>query len=87
LPEFNVRSPSFLHMLYYGEDFAHLDAYTLISTRQLLSLDLSATLQTRCLIIEWGELIKDIISQYNAKILQAKIQYSSMKKREITLEI
>lgn len=81
LPEHKVTSPSFLHMLLYGEDFAHIDAYTFKSKEAFIALSVEELLITRCIIIEWGELVEDILNNFDAEILKIKLHYGEEKKR------
>jgi len=76
LPEFSVTSPSFLHVLLYGENFAHIDSYTIKSEQALAGLDLPNMLENRCLIFEWGELFGEFLSNLDAEILEVKLSYS-----------
>ena len=62
-------SPSFLHLLLYGNNFAHIDAYTLQSKEALFSLSIEEILEERCLIVEWGELFLNELRIFDAKIL------------------
>ena len=78
LPEFDVKSPSFLHALYYGSDFAHLDAYTFASQEAFLSLDIPEILYDRCLIIEWGELVNFDI--FDVEIIKVHMKINNNKR-------
>jgi len=81
LPEFQVASPSFLHMLIYGKDdgpkFAHIDAYTLKSKEAFLALGIEELLQTHCIIIEWGELVEEIVQMFDAKVIKIEMRYEN----------
>jgi tRNA threonylcarbamoyl adenosine modification protein YjeE len=73
LKEYQVSSPSFLHMLFYGEDFAHIDAYMIKSQESFLTLDLNDILEQRCLIVEWGDLVKDAIQLFERQVLELEL--------------
>ena len=88
LPEFEVASPSFLHMLVYGKEdnleenfennlFAHIDAYTFKSRESFLALSIEELLETHCIIIEWGELVADIVNILDAKVIKIEIGYEN----------
>jgi len=86
LSEHSVQSPSFLHALEYGEDFLHIDAYTFDNPKKIYELNLEEYLKTRCIIIEWGNLIKDLVNIFEAKIYEIEIkeiQKKSAKERFI----
>jgi tRNA threonylcarbamoyladenosine biosynthesis protein TsaE len=88
LPEYEINSPSFLHALFYGDDFAHIDAYTFKSREAFLNLDLPDILSSRCVIIEWGDLFKDILEQFDARIIKIAIEHSfEANLRTITIEL
>lgn len=63
LHEYPVGSPSFLHALTYGNSFIHIDAYTL-SKENFINLDLENSLIDKCVIIEWGNLVADVVSNF-----------------------
>ena len=84
LPEYSVTSPSFLHMLLYGNDFAHIDAYTFKSKEQFLALCIEELLLTRCVIIEWGELLDDVLINFDAKIIKINLDYGENETRILT---
>lgn len=77
IPE--ARSPSFLHMLLYDGDgslqFAHIDAYTLRNTSDILLLGLEELLPVKCVIVEWGELVQTELSLYNARQIKIQLDY------------
>lgn len=69
LYEYPVASPSFLHALTYGSDFLHIDAYTLTKER-FISLSVPDSLLDKCVIIEWADLVKDILTNFlNTKVM------------------
>lgn len=67
LKEYHVSSPSFLHALYYGEDFIHVDAYNL-NKESLLNLNLEEMIKDRCIMIEWGNLVKGFLENISSNI-------------------
>lgn len=73
LSEYPVHSPSFLHSLEYG-DFLHIDAYTL-SKERFIELDLVEALSHQCVIVEWGELVIDIINNLECPKITLTISY------------
>lgn len=79
LNEYDVVSPSFLHALYYGDIFFHIDAYTL-NEEQFLALSIEDYIDSKCIIIEWGELYQHLITQFNAKIIQINLKYEKNKR-------
>lgn len=84
LPEFQVASPSFLHMLIYGENgeqkFAHIDAYTLKSKEAFLALGIEELLHTHCIIIEWGQLVEEIVEIFDARVIKIEMRYENDKR-------
>lgn len=85
LPEYDVSSPSFLHLQYYGEDFAHIDAYMINSINHFLNLEISDILDSRCLIIEWGNLVLEGVNLFDAKIINIDMFFDDEKNRIIKL--
>ena len=71
---YKAISPSFLHMLLYGNNFAHIDAYTFKSKEAFLSMSLEELLEERCIIIEWGELFLKEIKNFDAKIVHIEMK-------------
>ncbi|WP_342261966.1 tRNA (adenosine(37)-N6)-threonylcarbamoyltransferase complex ATPase subunit type 1 TsaE [Alphaproteobacteria bacterium endosymbiont of Tiliacea citrago] len=84
LKEYKVSSPSFLHALTYGE-FLHIDAYTL-TKEQFLLLNIEEELESKCIIIEWGNLVENIVKNFLATKIKLNIDYHN-EKREIVLMI
>lgn len=74
LPEFNVASPSFLHALQYGDHFLHIDAYTM-TKNQFIELAIEELLFDKCIIIEWGNLVEDILSRFVASRFIINMNY------------
>jgi tRNA threonylcarbamoyl adenosine modification protein YjeE len=87
LYEYKVNSPSFLHMLLYGEHFAHIDAYTFKSKEAFIALSIEELLLNRCIIIEWGELIEDVLNNLDAQIIKLRLNYGENNQRFLTYEI
>lgn len=80
LPEHEVKSPSFLHILIY-ENFAHIDAYTFKSKEAFLACNIQELLEEKCLIIEWGELFEETLNLFEAKIIKIEMQYDEFNEK------
>lgn len=74
---YNVKSPSFLYLLQYGENIFHMDAYNIKSQQHFLSFDIPHILENGCLIIEWGILVKDFIKDFECNVLEFEIIFKN----------
>lgn len=86
VPEQKVSSPSFLHALLYGDNFAHIDAYTFKSKEAFFALGIEEMLETRCVIIEWGDLTEDLFNFFECKIIKINLKKINENEREISIE-
>jgi tRNA threonylcarbamoyl adenosine modification protein YjeE len=78
--EYKVQSPSFLHALFYGNDFAHIDAYTFKSKEALFSMGIEEILEERALIIEWGNLYEKELEVFDAEIIKLEFYFEGEKR-------
>ena len=53
--------------------FAHIDAYTFKSREAFLALGVEELLETHCVIIEWGQLVEDIIDMLDCTVMKIEI--------------
>ncbi len=86
-----VNSPTFIIINEYsspsfGKIF-HFDFYRMKSTDEILSLGFEDYLSSNCLLlIEWPELIKDILPKHTAKVFLSHSP-NSESEREIKIEL
>ena len=69
-----------MHTIFYGQDFAHIDAYTFKSLEHFISMEINELLENRCVIIEWGELFEDVLNNFDAKFVKIKITKENDKR-------
>ena len=78
--EHKVQSPSFLHALFYGSDFAHIDAYTFKSKESLFAMGIEEILEERVLIVEWGNLYEKELEIFDAEIIKLEFYFEGEKR-------